>query len=384
MLTGTFTCGALSRDPFLVLRGKFQVFNDDPRTPDTRNLSYDFDMLSTSGEVLRFNGRKIIDPSVTFSPGRTWRATSTLYVTITRAQDNETLGRGVLHVNPLDFVTEMKTLSSTGASWYERLRNSLRYLTYFGYQTSSAFFSPFSALAWPGFSTAGRVAKSPPAETLAVVASDGVETTMHVWHPDGKTASQLDPDVPVLFLPGASVDQGIFAMPTIKLNAIEYFTGLGATCFVLTHRVGRTEVAKAGWTIYDARLDIVAAIDLIGKRYPPGRKMYVVAHCAGSVALSMGLLDGTIPADGIRGITVSNVFMHPKFAKVNMIKATAPISLTGIYEKLEGSWFSCNSDKDDSLVQQFLNQMLRFYPVDSRREICNSVVCHRSELVFGG
>jgi hypothetical protein len=383
MLTGSFTCGGLSRDPFIVLRGKFQLFNDDPRTPNTQNLSYDFDMISTSGELFHFNGRKLVDPSITFSPGRTWRATSTLYVTITRARDNATVGRGVLHIAPSDFAAEMKTLTPTGNNLYDKIKAVYQFLGYFTQKTTNLFLAPFSALSWPGVSTAEQSDRIPPAESLPIVASDGVETTIRVWYPDANTQPQLDPDVPVLFVPGAAVDHGIFALPTIKLNAIEYFTGLGATCFCVTHRVGKTEVAKGGWAIYDARLDIVAALDHIAKRYPPATKVYIVAHCVGSVALSMGLLDGTIPADRIRGITASNVFMNPKFAKVNMIKAKAPISLTTIYEKLGGQWFSCSSDENDSLVQRFLNQILRFYPVDSRREICNSVVCHRSELVFG-
>jgi hypothetical protein len=46
MLTGTFSCGALSNDPLMVLRGEFQLFSDDPRTPDTKNLVYNFDMQS--------------------------------------------------------------------------------------------------------------------------------------------------------------------------------------------------------------------------------------------------------------------------------------------------------------------------------------------------
>ena len=46
MLTGTFSCGALSKEPFMVLRGEFQLFSKDPRTPDTDNLVYDFDMVS--------------------------------------------------------------------------------------------------------------------------------------------------------------------------------------------------------------------------------------------------------------------------------------------------------------------------------------------------
>src|SRR5438045_9686270 len=40
MLTGTFSCGALSRDPFIVLRGEFQLFSKDPRATDTENLVY--------------------------------------------------------------------------------------------------------------------------------------------------------------------------------------------------------------------------------------------------------------------------------------------------------------------------------------------------------
>lgn len=48
MLTGTFSCGALSKDPFMVLRGEFQLFSQDPQTPDTDNLVYDFEMISVN------------------------------------------------------------------------------------------------------------------------------------------------------------------------------------------------------------------------------------------------------------------------------------------------------------------------------------------------
>ena len=64
-----------------------------------------------------------------------------------------TLGRRVLHVNPLDFVTEMKALASTGAS----LSGPKTRFGIFGFMATSALFSLFTALAWPGSSTAGRV-----------------------------------------------------------------------------------------------------------------------------------------------------------------------------------------------------------------------------------
>ena len=50
---------------------------DDPRTPDSKNISYDFDMLSTDGEMFHFNGYQVIDPSIALRPWGTWKATWT-------------------------------------------------------------------------------------------------------------------------------------------------------------------------------------------------------------------------------------------------------------------------------------------------------------------
>lgn len=46
LLTGTFSCAALSRDPLLILQGEFQLFSKDEDVPETKNLVYRFDMLS--------------------------------------------------------------------------------------------------------------------------------------------------------------------------------------------------------------------------------------------------------------------------------------------------------------------------------------------------
>lgn len=109
-------------------------------------------------------------------------------------------------------------------------------------------------------------------------------------------------------------------------------------------------------------------------------KTYVIAHCAGSMALACGLLDGTIPSDWIKGITASMVFMTPKFGKINHLLSRVPTSL---YSGLIGSFWDCTSSHKDTLVQRFMNQALRFYPSGDARESCRSVVCHRSQVVFG-
>jgi len=80
------------------------------------------------------------------------------------------------------------------------------------------------------------------------------------------------------------------------------------------HRVGKTMVAYQGYTTFDARLDIVAAMSQIRKLQGTQtnavpEKVYVAAHCVGSLALSCRLLDGTIRAKYIKGITASNVLL---------------------------------------------------------------------------
>ena len=70
-------------------------------------------------------------------------------------------------------------------------------------------------------------------------------------------------------------------------------------------------------------------------------KIYTIAHCMGNVTLSSGLLDGTIPADWIQGITCSQVFMNPIWTPTNLAKVRAgPIPMDKLYSMLAGSWFS--------------------------------------------
>jgi hypothetical protein len=127
-------------------------------------------------------------------------------------------------------------------------------------------------------------------------------------------------------------------------------------------------------------LDIAAATQhILASTGAP--KIYAVVHCAGAVAMAAGLLDGTIT--GIGGLTTSQVFMQPWFAKVNQLKARIVPSIPTVYKKVFGSWFDTISGPDDGLVQDLINTSLRCYPVGKKEDICTSVVCHRSELAFG-
>ncbi|KAK2756567.1 hypothetical protein FQN54_005460 [Arachnomyces sp. PD_36] len=387
MVTGTFNCGSLPGGPFLILRGSFKLFQVDSGTSDAKDIVYDFDMISTKGDYLHFHGRKHINPSVTLSPWKLWNATSTLYVTLTKGADKAVVSRGILHLEAGNFVSELGTLTGTGSGdWLSRTSTILKFLIYFLTQLALLFLSPFRSLQWPSPPPKRfKYEKQPPSQTIELIAMDGVPTILNVWDPvvpNDYDDTDVPLGTPVLMVCGASVTDDIFALPTIETNAVEFFTSSGFRVYTLTPRFGITPVAKEGYTAFDARLDVHAALAKVRSlQRDPDKPIYVVAHCVGALAFSMGLLDGTIPKSWIAGITASQVFIDPISGNVNQLKARLP--LIEMYDKLLGSWYECRSSPDGGLLQWILDQVLRFYPVGSMKEICSSVVCHRGSLIFG-
>ncbi|OLN81041.1 Cholesterol oxidase 1 [Colletotrichum chlorophyti] len=399
-LTGTFTCPALGGS-CMVQNGKFQLFNDDPRSPDTMNLTYNFlAVCPDDGQKYHFNGYKVVDSDVVLNPKNLWKATTTLYCTITEVDENNksvpdrVRGKGIIHIRPVPFLQECTTMATTGHTLYDHVASTANFLGYFTQKAASAFLTPFIPMQWPSLPFRSYSNPTPYSHFDTIEAKDGVKTRLYMWEPiltgkaDYESLGEQEKkdkrrNAPVLlFIPGAAVDQQIFALPTIENNAVDYFRKQGYRVYSVVHRVGKTIVAQQNWTTFDARRDIHAALERIRVKHKDSTP-YVVAHCAGSVALACGLLDGTIPREWISGVTASQVFMNPLFAKVNRLKASLPISMASVYNLFQGKWFDCTSTPRDGYVQQAINQLLRFYPVGHRNEICNSVVCHRSSLVFG-
>lgn len=407
-LTGTFSCPTLEGSPFMVRRGNFNLFLVDTKAPGTRNLTYDFDMFGTNERKLHFHGYKVVDSSVALSPVQFWRSTSTLYVTITEPPLNATperdgeeycpqgrvIAQGIMRIQPRDFLSEILTLSPTGSSIFNKVKSAANFLTFFTRKSMSLFLAPLTPLQYPSPAYTGFINHTPRTKSYKITASDGVITSLHMWEPTNK----LIPPKNLFMVPGASVDHQIFALPTIRMNAVNYFQRAGYRVFIPVHRIGVLMVAQNDWTTFDARLDLQACLEFIRKRYPTfaddvqngneaesepePEPIYTIAHCMGSVALSTGLLDGTIPAKWIKGVTCSQVFMNPIWNCMNMIKILAlPIPADRLYRFFAGNWFSCSTGKNDSFMQKALNELLRLMP-DERKEICNNASCHRISLVF--
>lgn len=399
-LTGTFTCAALSPDPFLIQRGTFKLFTDDSRTAGTKNLVYDFDMIGTDGRQIHFYGYKEVNSKILLSVEKTWRATTTLFVKLTCKKSGNRLGKGKLEVSWRNFASELTTFEGTpgkegilgaGAS-------AFRFLNYFTGSLSRIWFTPFGKLQYPhneettGLDTKptlpeGFYHKAEPVQVISVVASDGIQSNLYKWNPPTNVSPR---NMPILFVPGSAVDYKIFHLPTVRHTPIDYFLSHGYTVYSVVHRTGRTPLAaKSQYTVYDQRLDIAAAIKHITEvEMGKSQKLYVIAHCTGSIALAAGLLDGTIPTARIAGITASAVFAHTVVAKFNRVKTFLPYPAQAVWAMVRRSYFfNCVPTAADSYAQHALDQILRFYPIcqgdDRKREVCNSVVCHRSSLIFG-
>jgi hypothetical protein len=353
-------------------------------------------MTGINGRKLHFHGYKVVDSSVALAPIQFWRATSTLYVTVSEHVpgmcvdlDDEdawrrgaVLAKGIMHIQPSDFLAQINTMTPTGSGLLRKTISAASFLTYFTRKSLSLFLAPLTPLQYPTQTFSGFVNSTPPTRSVEIVASDGVCSRMHIWEPTHIPGGDPANVRNVFMIPGASVDHQIFALPTIPYNAVNYLTRAGYRVFVTVHRISQLMVAGSLYTTYDARLDLRACLEHIRFAHGPA-KIYTIAHCMGSVAFSCGLLDGTIPTSWILGITCSQVFMNPVWGPANMAKVLAgPIPIDRLYTAAAGTWFSCSTAPSDTLVQRALNQLLRLYP-QSRREMCNNAACHRTSLVFG-
>lgn len=324
---GTFSCGVLSSEPLLVVNGSVQFFAVDKTVSDAKNLVYQLDLVSTTGEPYQLLGRKIIDPSITLSVSRTWLATTTLYTTITDSAGT-TVARGILHLSLRDLISELRSLHSLNQFWPR-----LQFLFFFAGQIASYFFAPLRPLQQFEPGDKGHYAKPAPA-CMEVMARDGVTAPLKLWLPPSSVVAK---STPLLLIPGASVNDKLFSMPTIPINAIDYFTSLGYRCYVPILRFGAGENARYGYTAYDARLDVRAAVEYVYQQ--EGVKMYVVAHCLGSIATAMALLTGEVSANLIAGLTVSQVFAHIMYSPDNAFKARRPWMIS-LYEVCEKNLFT--------------------------------------------
>ncbi|EKG22550.1 Fumarate reductase/succinate dehydrogenase flavoprotein [Macrophomina phaseolina MS6] len=277
--SGTFSCRALSKEPLLA-RGKVYFFSADESISDGTNLAYHLTLRTTDGSTYHLHGKKNINSSIGLSITSTWKATTTLHTTLTHS-DGSLAGKGILRISLRNFTSELKTFSAlpTG-NLLNRTTTLANFVSDFAQHTAPYTLGPFRPLQpsandhyhepatpssitttkTPAATSTSNPPKRPPTITTTVTASDGVSSTLRTWYPTTTTRNHNNPPPTILMIPGASVTHAIFALPTVRTNAIDHFTSRGHTVHVLSHRFSATHVCAAGGTAWEARLDVLAAL----------------------------------------------------------------------------------------------------------------------------
>ncbi|MET8831991.1 alpha/beta fold hydrolase [Streptomyces sp. NPDC004610] len=119
----------------------------------------------------------------------------------------------------------------------------------------------------------------------------------------------------VLLLHGHTASSDMFLLPETR-NLVDVLLDDGYEPWLLDWR-GSCRLPyneNGGRYTYDdvALYDIPAAVSQIRTRLGTDRPLFVVAHCIGSLALSMSLTAGLVP--GLAGVVSQGVFLTPKLA----------------------------------------------------------------------
>ncbi|PKK80660.1 FAD/NAD(P)-binding domain-containing protein [Rhizophagus irregularis] len=383
LITGTVSCRALSPDPLLVTNGKFRLFI--PRTDhvDSNQMMYDLNLSATDGTKYRLKGYKLIKNG-TFSEQVT--STTTLYVTIYHLDDldnideeeeadiRKVVGRGILRIKPSDLLKQLTTLKATGETSESRFKAMITFKNFFVTTILKHIFVRFLPLE---YSQTFSVAKTfyyksrPKKEMWEIIAEDDVKSLLHRYQGGRKG--------PILFVHGAAMSHEMWTTNLIKNNIVDYLLEHGYDIFLIDNRLSTANIAsKEQQTLDDIRLDQAAATKKI-REITGVEKIGIIAHCVGSIATFMGLLDRKI--EGVGCLIASQVAMHPSAGFWNRVKMRLNI-LPFTRFVLRQSLFDARTSPETNLTNKILDQLLRFYPV-SKGQICRNALCHRTSFCYG-
>lgn len=369
---GTVTCPGLSPQPLSVADGRFNLFVKDPARVDTRLMVYRMVMRSAEGGEYYFHGVKTITDSPAIDA---WAQTTTLAVTVCAGGDEggARLGSGTLHIAPLDFITQMRTVEVTNAAdAAARLKGIAEFGKFFAgvmWESYGGVFARRTVFDPDAPPRLRRTLRVGPPEVYPVQTADNVTLRLTRYKGGDKG--------PLVLLHGAGVSSGIFSTDLVDTNLLEYLYAHGYDCWLSDFRVS-TDLPTAG---EPSNADQVARFDhpatVARVRQLTGRPtVQVLAHCYGATTFTMSLLHGI---DGVRSVALSQVSTHLKVPAAGEIKAG--LHLPDVVAALGVTDMTAYRDSHADWKQRLFDDALRFYPI-RHGEDCRSAVCHRISFMY--
>ncbi|KAF9434808.1 hypothetical protein BGZ76_007377 [Entomortierella beljakovae] len=389
-IVGTVSCRAMSDQPMMIENGVFTIFTgteDDPA--DERAILYKMILRCATGEKYRLDGRKPIPVGHVIEG---WIKPSRVLVTVYKIENGKekVFGRGKLGDRDGDFFSQVSSIRGDSGS----LADNLKAITELSVSTINNKFKtylPFlNELQYAEDTHSRKVftRQRPASQEFPVKSEDSFDTLLTRYK--GTKG-------PVLLLHGIAVSSKIFTTDLIPHNLCDYLIAHDYDVWISDWRASViTEASHRQSNFYGGAYDHAAAIKIILEETGVPN-IQVVAHCAGSVTLWAGMLNGDIK--GVGSIVSSQVASRPIVSTTNKIKQNlhiAPLldNVLGLEEfdcvarSSSSSAASSPESGDDkhvhktTFLDRAIDNALRFLPMPTQ-EYCSNASCHRASLAFG-
>ncbi|HEY2291481.1 MAG TPA: alpha/beta fold hydrolase [Thermoanaerobaculia bacterium] len=371
-ITGAVTAPALSAAPMDVVEGTFNLFVENPEGVDVRNMIYRLKLSAREGKTYFFTGFKKVDDS---SLLQLWPQTTTLYVTVYAGADDkgEVVGKGILHIEPLDFMHQMTTMKVTNAP---NEKAEIAGMARFGMFFAGVLFHAYGGILVPEtyFNPDAPPRKKRPLRAGAPEihyfrTSDGVDLRL--------TRYQGGTRGPVLLVHGAGVSSGIFSSDLPETNLLELLYANQYDVWLFDFRVSIDLPASQQQSNGDqiATIDHPEAVAEV-RRLTGAETIQAVVHCYGANTFFMALLAGL---QGVRSLVCSQI-------ATNLITPLATEIKTGLHlpnlmDALGIKSLTAYVDSHADWKSRVYDEVLRLAPVP-RDQHCDSPVCHRITFMY--
>lgn len=371
-IVGSVIAPGLSPEPLMVAEGIFNLFVDYEQEFNTKRMKYALPMLSKEGKRYFMDGYKQIDET---NGPKIWPETSTLYITIYEGENaqGKTLGKGILHILPMDFMKQMTTMKPVNASsMKERLEATYKFGKFFagslwdvygGVLKKSEYFDPKAP------ARKKRPLRVGAPEVHPFVTEDGVNLRLTRYK--GGTKG------PVICSHGLGVASSIFSTDLIDTNLLEYLYAHEYDVWLLDYRASIEQpVSKTQFSGDEiAKYDYPAAVETV-KNITGAPDVQFVVHCFGSTTWTMSMLAGL---QGVRSAVCSQVSTH--IVAPTLTKVKSGLHLPGVLDKLGVDSLTAYVDSESNWVNKLYDKLLKAYPLPYD-EWCNSPVCHRVSFLY--
>ena len=372
-ISGTLIASALSDDPLTVTKGVFNLFVRYPETPDTKHMNYNMQLTATNGDRFYFSAYKVVkDSNVT----TLWHDTSTLYVRVHKGDDTtgEIVGKGVLHIKPVDFAIQMTTLKVTNAkNLEEKLKTTARFGQYFAgslWQNYGGIFYQDPRFNPDAPPRKKRPLNAPAPEVHNFQTEDSVDLRLTRYQGGSKG--------PVMLVHGLGVASSIFSTDTIPTNMVEFLCAHEYDVWLLDFRVSIDLPASDEQSTGDeqAKYDFPAAVKTI-QSVTGKDSVQAIVHCWGASTFFMSMLQGL---EGIRSIVCSQIATNPVLPLSTTIKTG--LHVPSVVENLGFDSMTAYTDTNTSWLGKLYDKALEVNALAQAQGQCDSAVCHRVTFLY--